>query len=173
VLHGQSGVGKSSILQAGLIPALDPIVLGARDVVTVLQQVYSNWSRELGQHLLRSLQGFKKLELPETTDSVPSILQHLRVGVDHNLLIVLIFDQFEEFFFVYKDPSERKPFYEFLRDCLNIPFVKVILSLREDYLHYLLECNERLISLDVVNNNILDKNLNTELSVCNAARTRR
>ena len=27
-------VGKSSILQAGLIPALDPIVLGARDVVT-------------------------------------------------------------------------------------------------------------------------------------------
>jgi len=159
VLHGQSGVGKSSILQAGLIPALDPIMLGARDVVTVLQQVYSNWNRELGQGLLRSLQGFKKLELPENTDSVPSILQHLRVGVDHNLLIVLIFDQFEEFFFVYKDPSDRKLFYEFLRDCLNIPFVKVILSLREDYLHYLLECNERLISLDVVNNNILDKNI--------------
>jgi WD40 repeat protein len=37
--------------------------------------------------------------------------------------------------------------------------VKVILSLREDYLYYLLECNNRLISLEVINNNILDKNI--------------
>jgi WD40 repeat protein len=74
------------------------------------------------------------------------------------LLTVLIFDQFEEFFFAYKDPALRRPFFEFLRDCLNVPYVKVILSLREDYLHYLLECN-RLTHLDVIDNNILDKKI--------------
>jgi hypothetical protein len=32
------------------------------------------------------------------------------------------------------------------------------MSLREDYLHYLLEC-DRFANLDVINNNILDKNI--------------
>jgi hypothetical protein len=88
-----------------------------------------------------------------------SILDQLRKNAENNLLTVLIFDQFEEFFFVCKEPSQRRPFYEFLRECLDIPYVKVILSLREDYLYYLLECNNRLISLEVINNNILDKNI--------------
>ena len=87
------------------------------------------------------------------------MLNHLRQSVERNSVIVLIFDQFEEFFFVHKEPNERKLFYEFLKKCLNIPYVKVILSLREDYLHYLLECNERLVDLDVINNNILDKRM--------------
>ena len=62
-------------------------------------------------------------------------------------------------FLIYKNPHERKSFYQFLQQCLDIPYVKVILSLRPDYLHYLLECNQRLISLDAVNNNILDRKI--------------
>ncbi|NEQ82947.1 MAG: hypothetical protein F6K26_22745 [Moorea sp. SIO2I5] len=46
-----------------------------------------------------------------------------------------------------------------MRDCLNIPYVKVILSMREDYLHCLLECNKFGIDLEVINNNILDKRI--------------
>ncbi|MBD2018698.1 hypothetical protein H6F43_00685, partial [Leptolyngbya sp. FACHB-36] len=34
---------------------------------------------------------------------------------------------------------QRRPFYQFFYGCLNLEFVKVVLSLREDYLHYLLE----------------------------------
>jgi hypothetical protein len=41
--------------------------------------------------------------------------------------------QFEEFFFAYPDLNERRAFYTFLQACLNLPYVKVILSLR-DYL---------------------------------------
>jgi hypothetical protein len=88
-----------------------------------------------------------------------SILDQLRKNAEQNLLTVLIFDQFEEFFFVCKDPVQRRAFYEFLQQCLDIPYVKVILSLREDYLYFLLECNNRLISLEIINNNILDKNI--------------
>ncbi|MEO1375101.1 MAG: ATP-binding protein, partial [Cyanobacteria bacterium J06635_10] len=75
-----------------------------------------------------------------------------------NLRIVLIFDQFEEFFFVYDSAIQRRQFFEFIGDCLNILSVKVILSLREDYLHYLLECN-RLSSMNIINNDILSKNI--------------
>ncbi|MEQ9669843.1 MAG: hypothetical protein RLO19_16035 [Coleofasciculus sp. G2-EDA-02] len=54
---------------------------------------------------------------------------------------MLIFDQFEEFFFDHKDTASKREFYEFLRECVEIPYVKVILSLREDYISYLLELN--------------------------------
>ncbi len=201
VIQGQSGVGKSSILQAGLIPALKQKAIGTRDVLPVLQQVYPDWIRELGNRLTEALiergilesdltpqpphQGSGSLEgkgesgsplhpsrsplKGERTEDEAfysreglgerSILEQLQKNSENNLLSVLIFDQFEEFFFVCKEPSQRRPFYEFLRECLDIPYVKVILSLREDYLYYLLECNNRLISLDVINNNILDKNI--------------
>ncbi len=74
---------------------------------------------------------------------------------------MLIFDQFEEFFFVYTEPAQRKQFFEFLGECLNVLSVKVILSLRVDYIHYLLECNDlpslKIISNDILSNNVLYK----------------
>ena len=155
IIHGQSGVGKSSIIEAGLIPALESRFIDTRPVVVVLQQVYSDWVSRLTQNLA-----------PESTDFVlPTeeeaklnfVLQQLQNNGEEDLLTVLIFDQFEEFFFAAKDPQERLIFYNFLRDCLDIPFVKVIFSLREDYLHYLLECNNRLVSLDPINDDILNK----------------
>ena len=159
VIHGQSGVGKSSMLQAGFIPALTPQAINARNGVVVLQQVYTNWTERLGQRLLEALTGLRNgLALSEAANSTTAILEQLRQNVDHNLLTILVFDQFEEFFFIYKDPVQRRPFYDFLRECINTPYVKVILSLREDYLHYLLECN-RLESLEIIDNNILDKNI--------------
>ncbi|MEB3826035.1 nSTAND1 domain-containing NTPase, partial [Phormidium sp. CCY1219] len=169
VIHGQSGVGKSSIVQAGLIPALSQINLGSCDILPVLQQVYKNWIAELGNCLSQALkQASESPNRPATEamslshrplDSLPHILEQLRINSENHWITVLIFDQFEEFFFACKDPENRREFYQFLKDCLNLNGVKVVLSLREDYLHYLLECNNRLISLDVVNDNILDKNI--------------
>ena len=166
IIHGQSGVGKSSILQAGLIPALKQKSIATRDVLPVLQQVYSDWIGELNNRLRDALCELTSVRgeaysppLLEQGSGERSILNQLAKHDDYNLLTVLIFDQFEEFFFIYKDPTSRKPFYDFLRECLDIPFVKVILSLREDYLHYLLECNNRLADFEVINNNILDKSI--------------
>jgi WD40 repeat protein/DNA replication protein DnaC len=168
IIYGQSGVGKSSILQAGLIPALKQKSIGTRDVLPVLQQVYTNWVQELSEQLRQALSDFYThqrngdghfhTQLVEELGK-KSILTQLHKHDDDNLLTVLIFDQFEEFFFACKEPQQRQHFYQFLNKCLNIPFVKIILSLREDYLHYLLECNNRFINFDVISNNILDKSI--------------
>ncbi|MDF5735053.1 hypothetical protein, partial [Nostoc sp. S13] len=158
VIHGQSGVGKSSILQGGLIPALQQEAIGERDALPILLRVYTDWVGMLGRRLAKAFEEVRGSPLSVNLDSSAAILEQLQRNADRNLLTVLIFDQFEEFFFVYPDEGQRRAFYEFLRVCLDIPFLKVILSLREDYLHYLLELG-RLFDLSVINNNILDKNI--------------
>jgi WD40 repeat protein len=221
VIHGMSGVGKSSLLWAGLVPELKQNPIGDRNALPVTLRYYTNWVRELGKRLAEALRemGIRETEicpgaeppqppllrgeqeerfytvgltspptpllpgegsvtppfptreggsggiglplqggLGRSIDSTDAILEQLKKNADRNLLTVLIFDQFEEFFFACTNLVERRPFYEFLRTCLNLPYVKVIMSLREDYLHYLLEC-DRFANLDVINNNILDKNI--------------
>ncbi|HYX16592.1 MAG TPA: hypothetical protein VE944_19935 [Nostoc sp.] len=63
------------------------------------------------------------------------LISKLKENEQRNLRTVLIFDQFEEFFFVYTEPAQSKQFFEFLGECLNVLSVKVILSLRVDYIH--------------------------------------
>jgi hypothetical protein len=64
---------------------------------------------------------------------------------------VLIFDQFEEFFFANPDPVARQGFFEFLVACLELQpsALKIVLSLREDYIHYLLEARQAVRRLDL------------------------
>ena len=187
VVHGPSGVGKSSLMQAGLVPALKNISLSARTVLPVVVNVYTQWSRELERKLTRAMlsQETVPLQNPKNLKNMwfhvlaqaahkqwgvqrpshnpfilnPSsfVVKNLQKNSENNGLTVLIFDQFEEFFFV-NNSTEVKNFSRFLKLCLDFPFVKVILSLREDYLHYLLECEE-FCQLDAINNNILDKKI--------------
>jgi WD40 repeat protein len=168
VIHGQSGVGKSSIVLAGLVPALKHKTIGDRIALPVIPPVfYTDWVGELGNALKQAVCdfGIHEGEEPIITrfnprrdarKNIPILLEQLRQNADHNLLTILIFDQFEEFFFV-SSLSQRLLFYEFLNTSLNIPFVKVILSLREDYLHYLLETEQ--IDLEIINDNILDRKI--------------
>ena len=158
VIHGQSGVGKSSIIQAGFVPALKQQVIGERDTLPIVLRVYTDWVGMCGRCFAEAFEEVRGKNLPAPVESMEAIIEQLRLNADLNLLTVLIFDQFEEFFFAAKDLAKRRQFYEFLGICLNISFVKVILSLREDYLHYLLECN-RLHQLDAINHNILDKDI--------------
>ncbi|BAZ13637.1 WD-repeat protein [Calothrix sp. NIES-4071] len=151
IIHGQSGVGKSSILKAGLIPALKQKSIGERDVLPIVVRVYTDWIGNLCNHFSDDID-----------NSIEAITEQLHKNADNNLLTVLIFDQFEEFFFVYNNKKQRQSFYEFIGTCLDINFVKIIFSLREDYLHYLLDLN-RTINLGAINNNILDKNIRYHL----------
>ncbi|MEH1844713.1 MAG: ribosome assembly protein 4, partial [Nostoc sp.] len=237
VIHGQSGVGKSSLVNAGLIPALKDKAIGIQDYLPMVMRVYTNWVEELGRLLGRDNgderdEGNEKELEPQRSASEgqhspsegqrsasegqrsasegqrsasegqrsasegqrspsegqrsasegqrsasegqrspsegqrsPSelgnsqyLISRLKENEQRNLRTVLIFDQFEEFFFVYTEPAQRKQFFEFLGECLNVLSVKVILSLRVDYIHYLLECND-LSSLKIIGNDILSNNV--------------
>jgi WD40 repeat protein/tetratricopeptide (TPR) repeat protein len=182
IIHGPSGVGKSSLVNAGLVPALKNITPGARDTLPVVVKVYTDWLVELENALNGALyekqaeeesklisKGVQEIHkrsgsvIPARSSEVSSfILEQLRENARNNLLTVLIFDQFEEFFFVSTSVAQRQLFYNFLRLFLNVPYVKVILCLREDYLHYLLDC-DRFPNLDAINNNILDKSIRYQL----------
>ena len=168
VIHGQSGVGKSSIVLAGLVPALKHKPIGDRIALPVIPQFYTDWVRELGKSLAQALEelggndGEESLDLSfdslqTNQEKIQAILAQLRQNAEHNLLTVLIFDQFEEFFFIAANQSYRNLFYEFLKSCLNLPFVKVIFAMREDYIHYLLEIEY--FNLDIIENNILDRKI--------------
>ncbi|MFP4298897.1 MAG: hypothetical protein ACLFT0_13670, partial [Spirulinaceae cyanobacterium] len=159
VLHGPSGVGKSSLIEAGLAPSLLQKPIGTRTVLAVVMRVYGDWVAELGRLLTQIVDqpiDVPASALPLTTKA--EILSQLRQNEKNNRLTVLIFDQFEEFFFVNSNPAQWREFFEFIGECLEILPVKVILSLREDYIHFLLECN-RLENWKAVGNDILSRNV--------------
>ncbi|MGF1493175.1 MAG: NACHT domain-containing protein [Microcoleaceae cyanobacterium] len=157
IIYGQSGVGKSSLLQAGLIPALGQETVDTRQVIITLQRVYINWSQRLGESLIDQINARKSVkEKLRKLDSIEKVLTQLQENADNNLLTVLIFDQFEEFFFECQFRQQKQEFYQFLRACFHIPYVKVFLSLREDYLHYLLEFG-RSVEPGVLANDILSR----------------
>ena len=175
VIHGPSGVGKSSILRAGLVPTLQQTVIGHRIALPIVVSRYTNWIKELrravGEAIGDLVFGIGDFESSDEGDFNQHETEKMKAKIQNlvenqNRLIVLVFDQFEEFFFVNTNAAQRREFALFLRECLNLPFIKVILSLREDYLHYLLECerlcrtsNEYTSGLAVINNNILDKDI--------------
>ncbi|MEH2052311.1 nSTAND1 domain-containing NTPase [Nostoc sp.] len=170
VVYGQSGVGKSSLVNAGLVPALKNKAIGIQDNLPVVIRVYTNWVEELGRLMQQALHNKSRegdslaleIETSATVAETATLREQLRENEHHNIRTVLIFDQFEEFFFVYTEPKQRQQFFEFLGECLNILSVKIILSLRVDYLHYLLECN-RLSSMAIIGKDILSNNVLYEL----------
>jgi WD40 repeat protein len=174
ILHGLSGVGKSSLIDAALIPTLKAQPSGIQEHLPILVRRYDNWAKNLARQLFSALQ--KKgiapvpsleLELERNTtqilntrqNKIPSesliraILEQLQAlnfdNEQYHLQTILIFDQFEEIFVVSDLAAEqyliRKQFFIFIGECLELLYTKIILSLREDYLHFLLE-GSRLVS---------------------------
>ena len=159
VIHGQSGVGKSSLVNAGLIPALENKAIGFQDNLPVTIRVYNSWFTELAKELLDVLPENLKSEDLKLDTQEKFVLK--LVEIEKYRRTVLIFDQFEEFFFVCPDDKARTEFFQFLGKCLNnkdIGSLRVILSLRVDYLHLLLECDE-ISDMNIIGDGILSKNV--------------
>ncbi|GAB4284703.1 MAG: hypothetical protein Fur0025_15660 [Oscillatoriaceae cyanobacterium] len=158
VIHGPSGVGKSSLVNAGLVPALKQQGIGDRLCVPVVLQVYTDWIATMAMNLSPVPSAPSPLVSNGSGETYNHILHILRQNGERNQLTVLIFDQFEEFFFANPQPQKQQEFYEFLRYCMNVPYVKIIISLREDYLHYLL-VGERLGIMEEFGQDILCKDI--------------
>ncbi|BAZ18053.1 WD-40 repeat-containing protein [Calothrix sp. NIES-4071] len=161
VIHGYSGVGKTSLLQAGLIPALKRTSIKTNiNITTVYMRFYDCWVDELDNALAFVL--LTKIHKKAEKVTPDKLLQILKDSLSYNFKFVLIFDQFEEFLFKYNTYQQRYEFFHFLGECLNLLGVKVILSLRKDYLHYLLECI-RIPSMNIISYDVLSKNVLYEI----------
>jgi formylglycine-generating enzyme required for sulfatase activity len=135
LLYGDSGVGKSSLLQAGVIPRMeeaDPgyAVINARALTDPADAVRAALRRKLPE-----------AELPDEETPLVDFLAAATRALDRPLVVVI--DQFEEFFIRFS-PEFRAEFIAelgALYEARDLP-VKVMLSLREDYLAHVSEIEE-------------------------------
>jgi hypothetical protein len=121
LLYGQSGVGKSSVLRAGVTPRLRALSgenLKKRGTPRLAVAVFREWQHAQGQGSASTLsqlvscihdavqQALGGLELaPEDEDStLTQCLQHWSFLVDGPILIIL--DQFDEYFLYNPDKDE-------------------------------------------------------------------
>ena len=157
VIHGTSGVGKSSLINAGLVPSLEQDFIGLENFIPVYIRSYNKWQEELGKKLKKALEK-NNIKLTNPLKSSEFILEEVQNSQYQNLRFVLIFDQFEEFFFIADTEELRTELFEFLGKCLDITTLKVIFSLRPDYIHLLLNRpGMKTISDDILSTNVLYK----------------
>ena len=124
LLYGSSGTGKTSLIQAGL-----PKVFKVTDWFKVSVRRKDDINKSLQESIKRSLGG------EELNGSLTQDL--LQLHESRWIPIYLVFDQFEEIFTLGNE-SERVAFFTQIQEILNakIP-VKIILSMREEYIGHL------------------------------------
>ncbi len=135
LLHAPSGAGKTSLLNAGVIPSLKKegyVVIVCRAIKDPEQEIRLACLEFLGQE-----QDVAFLERP-LSSRLSVFLKDIAQKLDRPLVIIL--DQFEEFFIRFSKKVRREfssLLGEMVRDkTLNLRFV---LSLRHDFLHNLSE----------------------------------
>ena len=129
VLHAKSGAGKTSLLNAGLSPRLiregrlpvyarayeDPIRAIKR---TIAPPSLGPWPELLSELSLHEFLGLTCAHLSRQTQE-----------------LMIILDQFEEFFIFWPEPDRRQSFVDALADCYDdksLP-MRLIIALRKDY----------------------------------------
>ena len=127
---GTSGAGKSSFLQAGVIPELPSNwrAITVRPTVHPVATLIARLKREFGNI-------DKKLAEKLATDPtvLADYLQHL--AEKNNLTILLFVDQFEELFTLCSDLSERQFYASMLAEAASSEsMVRIVLALRDDFL---------------------------------------
>ena len=125
VLYGDSGAGKSSLIRAGLIPRLTNTGYAA-----VYCRSYKDPIRELVvQCRFETSVTLRKEE--NAADYLRRVAQRSAGG------LVVVFDQFEEFFINFKTRQSRAAFVSLISECFHttdLP-VRFVFGIRSDFLH--------------------------------------
>lgn len=113
LLYGPSGVGKSSVLRAGVVHDLGLRAqenLASGGVAEAIPVYFNRWQRDpvrgFAQSLAAAVQPYLRTEAAPPADaSLLAQLQYWTRVTDSDLLLIL--DQFEEYF-LYHDPSAEQ-----------------------------------------------------------------
>jgi hypothetical protein len=131
LVYGASGTGKTSLINAGL-PKVFKITDWFKITVRRRDDINIALREAVGSHIKATL----------TAEQLPGALR--RIFEEKWIPVYLVFDQFEEIFTL-GNPDERLAFFETLKNILQEnSAVKIILSMREEYIGHLYEY-ERII----------------------------
>ena len=133
ILYGASGTGKTSVLQAGLLPSLP----AERYAWILVRMVDDEPTAAIKAALVREFAVDAQILEQPLLDGVHAATTAL------GKTIVIILDQFEEFFQRHAR-AVRQQLHDELRACLDAIHleVRVVIALREDYLAHLAEFQE-------------------------------
>ncbi|MGB7443221.1 MAG: AAA family ATPase [Coleofasciculaceae cyanobacterium] len=141
-LVGESGCGKTSFLQAGLLPKLEENINKCG--------VYIRFSNQeplatICQELVKQ---FYLEELSADINGDEGFLPLVEAAVEvADKPLILLFDQFEQFFVQCKYPEDRQPFMQALQEWYNSApksSVKIVFSIRADLYYHLIEIEKAL-----------------------------
>ncbi|HEU0251627.1 MAG TPA: protein kinase [Pyrinomonadaceae bacterium] len=125
VLLGQSGCGKTSLLRAGVLPKL-----WQEGYLPVYCRSYNDPQAAALEECRRGSQ----IAIAEGE----SAFEYLRrVAREFGAIVIIVCDQFEEFFVSHQSTEARQPFLSFIEACHNdekLP-VKFLVSMRSDFLY--------------------------------------
>lgn len=139
VLHAKSGAGKTSLLNAGLSPRII-----REDRLPVYARAYENPVRAIKRAIAPPSLGPWPELLPKLT--LPEFLGLACANLGQAQELVIILDQFEEFFVFWPERDQRQPFIDALADCYDdktLP-IRFILALRKDYYSDLTDFQRRI-----------------------------
>jgi DNA-binding SARP family transcriptional activator/WD40 repeat protein len=136
IVIGPSGVGKSSAVKAGLLPALAAGATPASESWLVTEMVPG---RQPFENLAAALGRIASTDLPDLVGALVSESRSLHAVVDElapgNSGVVVVIDQLEELFTQTVDDGERRAFLRMLVDLSQTAesTVRVVATLRADY----------------------------------------
>lgn len=125
VLFGESGCGKTSLLRAGLLPKLWE------------EGEMPIYCRSYKDPLTAALDECHKRSQVHRTEGELPLEYFRRAARETSATVVIVCDQFEEFFVSHRSTEEREPFVSFMAQCFDdrtVP-VKFLVSMRSDFLY--------------------------------------
>ena len=154
LIYGASGTGKTSLIQCGLASRfkshdwLDIFVRRGSNINDSLQKALEKVGGDLESHDFELFDfGEEEAKQPKSNDLSKLEQQFQKIYLNAFRPIFLIFDQFEELY-ILGTAEEQATFVESVKTILNLSQpVKMIFSIREEYLGYLFEFEQAIPQL--------------------------
>lgn len=133
VVHGASGSGKSSLIQASVLPNL----IDAEDVRVVQLDGWPPGEDPTHWLSMAMHSALKHGTPPAGISPSEAVLSSLKRSIrGSSRILIICIDQLEQLFYSDRDAEQTRAFFDCINEILDLPLrtLRVVMSLREDYL---------------------------------------